>query len=47
MRAIVMHNRTLYAEILRDIEQSGYDGDIVKEFDRLSSLTKYSKRITA
>lgn len=47
MRGMVMFKACVYAEILKDIEQSGYDGDIVKEFERLSDTEKYSKRITA
>ena len=47
MRGMVMFKACVYAEILKDIEQSGYNGDIVKEFERLSDTEKYSKRITA
>lgn len=34
MRALATWNNRLYAELLMEIDQSGYDGDIVAEFER-------------
>lgn len=47
MRAMVMFNSRVYAEILKAIDKSDYDGDIVKEFERMTDLEEYSKSITA
>ena len=41
MRALSTWNNKLYAEVLIEIDQSGYDGDIVAEFER--RLDKRSK----
>lgn len=41
MRAISIWNNKLYAEVLMEIDRSGYDGDIVVEFNRL--IDKHSR----
>ena len=45
MRGMVHFKSCLYAEIIREIEASGFDGDIVAEFERISQTDKYSSRI--
>lgn len=47
MRAMVMFNSYVFATILKAIDRSDYDGDIVKEFERLTDLEEYSKMILA
>lgn len=45
MRGMVHFKSCLYAEIIREIEASGFDGDIVVEFERISQMDKYRSRI--
>lgn len=47
MRAMVMFDSHIYATILKAIDKSDYEGDIVKEFERLIDLEEYSKLILA
>ena len=32
-------------DILMDIEQSGYDGDLINEFERIRNSSKYFERV--
>lgn len=45
MRGTVYHNREVFSDILQEINNSDYEGDIVKEFCRLSQTEEYNKRI--
>ena len=45
MRGTVYHNREVFSDILQEINNSDYEGDIVKEFCRLSQTKEYNKRI--
>lgn len=45
MRGTVYHNREVFSDILQEINNSDYEGDIVNEFCRLSQTEEYNKRI--
>jgi len=45
MRAMVLFNAKAYAEIIKIIDKSGYDGDIVKEFERICDTHEFKERI--
>lgn len=44
MRAVVTFNSALMADILLAMDKSGFDGDIVKEFERMAESDEFSYR---
>ena len=45
MRGTVYHNREVFSEILQEINNSDYEGDIVAEFCRLAQTERYNQKI--
>ena len=45
MRGTVYHNREVFSEILHEINNSDYEGDIVAEFCRLAQTERYNQKI--
>ena len=45
MRGTVYHNRDVFSEILHEINNSDYEGDIVAEFCRLAQTERYNQKI--
>lgn len=45
MRGTVYHNREVFSDILQEINNSDYEGDIVAEFCRLSQTDRYNQKL--
>lgn len=45
MRGLVYHDREIFSDILQEINNSDYEGDIVKEFGRLSQQERYNEKM--